>query len=396
MSPSANTRVEWARRLAHSIVSDGYADDAAVAPILNEATDRGSSFPGLLISRDVTSQEVVLGLLSQLTRLPVVDLDHDHPSDEALAATPFSLAREYGAVGYRLDGDKLTAAFGDPPDVDDVSALSVLVGYAVVPVLANPLAIERVLASIEPPPAPAPAPAQGNGSAPVHDDVAANGVAQESSTEPRMAACWPARIGRRRAASSAPRRSPAVRRERGRVRPPRDDGAAGVHPIERRHPSHRRLSRAQQRDDPGHGLRDPPPDTAGALRGRKGARHLPLHRRCGAVPAECVPAEGNRGGGFAGDPPRDPALRGAGHPRIDPVLHRYAARPGTCHRPHRVRKVHDLGVAGRHHQPHQAIAHRHGGGSHRVPPHPQAGDRQPARGRSGHDVVLRSSSPCSA
>ena len=67
MSPSASTRVEWARRLAHSIVSDGYATDADVAPVLNEATDRGSSFPALLISRDVTSQEVVLGLLSQLT-----------------------------------------------------------------------------------------------------------------------------------------------------------------------------------------------------------------------------------------------------------------------------------------------------------------------------------------
>jgi len=179
MSPSANTRVEWARRLAQSIVSDGYADDAAVAPILTEATDRGSSFPALLISRDVTSQEVVLGLLSQLTRLPVVDLDHDRPSDQALAATPLTVAREYGAVGYRLDGDQLTTAFGDPPDEDDVRALSVLVGHVVVPVLANPIAIERLLATIEPP-APAPAPPQGNGSGSVSGDMAANGSAQPS------------------------------------------------------------------------------------------------------------------------------------------------------------------------------------------------------------------------
>src|SRR5579864_2862525 len=149
MSPSASTRVEWARRLAQSIVSDGYASDADVAPVLSEATDRGSSFPALLIARDVTSQEVVLGLLSQLTRLPVVDLDVDRPSDEALAAAPVTVAREYGAVGYRLDGDRLTTAFGDPPDEDDVRALSVLVGHEVVPVLANPLAIDRLLAAIE-------------------------------------------------------------------------------------------------------------------------------------------------------------------------------------------------------------------------------------------------------
>jgi twitching motility protein PilT len=178
MSPSANTRVEWARRLAHSIVSDGYATDAEVAPVLNEATDRGSSFPALLISRDVTSQEVVLGLLSQLTRLPVVDLDHDRPSDQALASTPLTVAREYGAVGYRLDGDQLTTAFGDPPDEDDVRALSVLVGHVVIPVLANPIAIERLLASIEPaPPAPAPSPpaAPTNGSAPAQGSGAVHG-----------------------------------------------------------------------------------------------------------------------------------------------------------------------------------------------------------------------------
>jgi twitching motility protein PilT len=178
MSPSASTRVEWARRLAHTIVSDGYATDAEVAPVLNEATDRGSSFPGLLIARDVTSQEVVLGLLSQLARLPVVDLDHDRPSDQALASTPVTVAREYGAVGYRLDGDQLTTAFGDPPDADDVRALSVLVGHVVVPVLANPLAIDRVLASIEPPPDAAPA--NGNGSASASGAVTGNGSVQES------------------------------------------------------------------------------------------------------------------------------------------------------------------------------------------------------------------------
>jgi twitching motility protein PilT len=172
MSPSASTRVEWARRLAQSIVSDGYASDADVAPVLSEATDRGSSFPALLISRDVTSQEVVLGLLSQLTRLPVVDLDVDRPSDEALAAAPVTVAREYGAVGYRLDGDRLTTAFGDPPDEDDVRALSVLVGHEVVPVLANPLAIDRLLAAIEASAPPPPAAPNGNGSA------AGNGSAQ--------------------------------------------------------------------------------------------------------------------------------------------------------------------------------------------------------------------------
>jgi twitching motility protein PilT len=175
MSPSANTRVEWARRLAQSIVSDGYANDADVAPVLSEATAQGTSFSALLISRDVTSQEVVLGLLSQLTRLPVVNLEHDRPSDQALAAMSPAVGREYGAVGYRFDGPQLTMAFGDPPDEEDVRALSALVGYVVVPVLANPLSIGHLLDSIpEPAPAPSP-PSQGNGSA------AGNGTASAAS-----------------------------------------------------------------------------------------------------------------------------------------------------------------------------------------------------------------------
>jgi twitching motility protein PilT len=175
MSPSPTTRVEWARRLAHSIVTDGYASEDAVSPVLDEATAHGSSFPGLLISRSVTSQEVVLGLLSQLSRLPVVDLEHDRPSDVALAATPVSVAHEYSAIGYRLDGDQLTMAFADPPDEDDVRALSVLVGHIVVPALANPVAIDRLLTAIEPP-APPPPPEPVNGPLSLDDPVASNGA----------------------------------------------------------------------------------------------------------------------------------------------------------------------------------------------------------------------------
>ncbi|MGA2521466.1 MAG: PilT/PilU family type 4a pilus ATPase [Acidimicrobiales bacterium] len=166
---SAGTRIEWARRLAQSIVTDGYAEEGVVTPVLDEACSRGTSFPALLISRNVTSQEVVLGLLSQMARLPVVDLNRDRPSDVALSQTPVAVARQYGAVGYRLDGDQLTMAFGDPPDEDDVRSLSVLVGHPVVPVLGDPVAIDRLLASAEaaapPPPPPPPPGADANGSA---------------------------------------------------------------------------------------------------------------------------------------------------------------------------------------------------------------------------------------
>ena len=52
--------------------------------------------------------------------------------------------------------------------------------------------------------------------------------------------------------------------------------------------------------------------------------------------------------------------------------------------PDRLGQVDDAGVADRHHQPHQGGAHHDVRGPHRVPAHPPAGHRQPARGGPGH------------
>jgi twitching motility protein PilT len=167
MSPPTTTRAEWARRLAHALVSEGYADDAAVASVLEDASAQNTSFSRLLLSRDVTSKEVVLGLLAQLSQLPVVDLAQNRPSDQALAATPPALAHEYCAIGYRLDGNQLTMAFSEPPDADDLRALSALAGHDIVPALADPIAIDRIVMSMEP--AVGPEHVHGNGAAALSD-----------------------------------------------------------------------------------------------------------------------------------------------------------------------------------------------------------------------------------
>jgi twitching motility protein PilT len=162
-----------ARRLADMLVSQGYAADADVAPVLDEASAHGTSFARLLLSRDVTSKEVVLGLLSQLTQLPVIDLHQNRPSDQALEATPPAMAGEYCAIGYRLDGNQLTMAFGEPPDADDLRALSALVGHDIVPALADPVAIDLLVRSIQP--GAVSEPHQDNGSA-TAQSVASDGA----------------------------------------------------------------------------------------------------------------------------------------------------------------------------------------------------------------------------
>ncbi len=143
MSPSAVTRNEWARRLAKALVSAGVAGEADLQQAFDEAGASGTPFAGLLIARQLVPREVVLSATSQLAQLPMVDLDADPPSAEALAAISPALAREYGVVGFRAQGEQLAAAFAEPPGPDDLRALSSLVGLVVVPVLADPLAVAR-------------------------------------------------------------------------------------------------------------------------------------------------------------------------------------------------------------------------------------------------------------
>ena len=198
MSPSPATRSESDRRLADALVAGGYTTAEALSPLVEEAQAAGRSFPGLLISRGVLSSDVVLGVESQLTQLPVVDLHSHRPASYAMQVAPVAVVREYGAVGFELQGDKLVMAFTDPPDAEDLRTLSMVVGHEVIPVLADPLAVESLWQAPPPSPeeaeaaarqaqraqiaarhaaassaaAPAPEAAEGNGHAPAEPVVA--------------------------------------------------------------------------------------------------------------------------------------------------------------------------------------------------------------------------------
>src|SRR5665213_260290 len=151
MSPSASTRVEWARRLTQALVAGGYVREADVTPLFDEASAGGPSFTALVIGREVATPEVTLGVLSQISQLPVADLANDPPEPAAVQVLLSAVGREYGAVGYRIEGQRLMVAFADPPDPDDVRALSGILGYEIVPVLGDPIAIERILHSVHSP-----------------------------------------------------------------------------------------------------------------------------------------------------------------------------------------------------------------------------------------------------
>ncbi|MGH9017248.1 MAG: PilT/PilU family type 4a pilus ATPase [Acidimicrobiales bacterium] len=168
MSPSTTTRVEWARKLTQALVAGGYVREADVTPLFDEASAGGQSFTGLVIGRAVASPEVTLGVLSQISQLPVADLINDPPEPDAVTALRSAVNPEFGAIGYRIDGRRLMVAFADPPDPEDVRKLTDMIGYEIVSVLGDPLVIERIAHGVPADgnaaaaPVPAPETADGN------------------------------------------------------------------------------------------------------------------------------------------------------------------------------------------------------------------------------------------
>ncbi|MGH9096090.1 MAG: hypothetical protein ACRDWB_01565, partial [Acidimicrobiales bacterium] len=148
MTPvTADTRAEWSTRLAHALVEGGYATESDLAPLAAESEVTGRPLGTILLERQMATPGVVVGALAQLADLPAVDLMSAAPEADVFALIPEAVGREYDAVALKVEGSQLIVAFAEPPMPDSVDALSSLTGYQVVPMLADPIVIARVLGS---------------------------------------------------------------------------------------------------------------------------------------------------------------------------------------------------------------------------------------------------------
>jgi twitching motility protein PilT len=190
-SPSAVARTEWSRQLARALVTGGYLTDEAVAPVLAHATQSGVSMGALLISRSLVPAAVVVTTMAQLANLPAVDLESDTPSAEAVAMLSPVLARDHQAVMVRVVGNQAVVAFAEPPDPGAVQVIGEHLGMEVVPVLGDPVAIERLLGA-------------GNGRQPSNAGTAALGSRPLMTTAPGTTTQAPGPQATPAATSAAP------------------------------------------------------------------------------------------------------------------------------------------------------------------------------------------------
>jgi twitching motility protein PilT len=146
-SVSSDTRAEWSARLVDALIEGGYATETDLAPLAAESEVTGRPLGTILIERQLATPGVVVGALAQLADLPAVDLLSAAPEPHVFALIPEAVGREFNAVALKVDGNQLIVAFAEPPMPGTLDALSALVGYRVVPMLADPTVISRVLSS---------------------------------------------------------------------------------------------------------------------------------------------------------------------------------------------------------------------------------------------------------
>jgi len=176
MSPiSSDTRAEWSRRLARALVAGGYVSEETISGSLAHATEANIALGAVLIAQDPRLVGVVVNTMGQLARLPTVNLETEPPAPDVMRLIPPLLARDQRAVPVRVVGNQAVLAFAEPPDPADVRSMGDLLGFEIVPVLGDPVVIDRLLAPSEPSAHPAAANGQvANGHA---NGQVANGYA---------------------------------------------------------------------------------------------------------------------------------------------------------------------------------------------------------------------------
>jgi twitching motility protein PilT len=142
---------EWSRRLVAALVADGTITAEAGESALAEAADRGQPVATALAQRGLLDPRVPLNELSKLSGVAAVDIFEDRPMGEAFKLVPEVLAREIGAIGYRLEGNGLTLACAEPLAEDEIRRLSDFLEREIATcVLADPSGIERIMEAVYP------------------------------------------------------------------------------------------------------------------------------------------------------------------------------------------------------------------------------------------------------
>ncbi len=151
MSAYRRSPTEWSRRLSETLVAAGRIPADTAAVMLSEAASSGRPVAAVLADRGLVEPAVSLAELARISGLSSVDISEQRPMGEAFRLVPELFARELTAVGYKLEGERLTLACAEPIDLAQQREISAFLGVEVAGcVLAEPVAIERLMNAVYP------------------------------------------------------------------------------------------------------------------------------------------------------------------------------------------------------------------------------------------------------
>ena len=151
MSADRRSPTEWSKRLAETLVAAGRIPGDTAAAMLSEAASSGRPVAAVLADRGLVEPAVSLAELARISGLPSVDISEQRPMGEAFRLVPELFARELTAIGYKLEGERLTLACAEPIDLAQQREISAFLGVEVAGcVLADPVAIEHLMNAVYP------------------------------------------------------------------------------------------------------------------------------------------------------------------------------------------------------------------------------------------------------
>jgi twitching motility protein PilT len=151
MSADRRSPTEWSKRLAETFVGVGRMSGETAASMLSEAARSGRPVAAVLADRGVVEAALSLSELSRISGVPSVDISEKRPMGEAFRLVPELFARELTAIGYKLEGERLTLACAEPIDVAQQREISAFLGVEVGGcLLADPVAIEHLMDAVYP------------------------------------------------------------------------------------------------------------------------------------------------------------------------------------------------------------------------------------------------------
>src|SRR5262249_4081009 len=145
-TPARRRTFEEFIQLAQRLVKNGVLNEADL-PRVNDALKAAQGRPAheVLIDRGFAKEDAVLSALAEEFGLDVVDLTVKTVPPEVLATIPQKLVHRRNLIPLSRDNGTLTVATGNPYDLSSLDEVQTVTGMHVVPVLASPREIFRLI-----------------------------------------------------------------------------------------------------------------------------------------------------------------------------------------------------------------------------------------------------------